>query len=123
MKNAMFSYDTFTHRILSFAEHDRPGESRESRSNVDGTRASTDIRYVLVGNVQIVDSELVEPSVGIPFPISKEAVDECSPAEDEQHTWEQATSFEHCTRQNHSGGCDESEMEGSEEYIGNGSVG
>ena len=49
--------------------------------------------------------------------VCKETVDECSPAEYEEHCWEKSSSFEHCTRQDHCGGSDESKVECSEKDI------
>ena len=49
--------------------------------------------------------------------VCKETVDECSPAEYEEHCGEQSSSFEHCARQDHCSGSDESKVKGSEKDI------
>lgn len=74
------------HLLLSLTQNHRVGEGRETRSNFDGSTTSI-----------VHDTILERPSVNVPYPACERAVDECGPAEGENHCWNDATSFSDST--------------------------
>lgn len=70
------------HLLVASAENPRVGEGRHTGADLDGDTASV-----------IEDTVLETPSVGVPDPVGERAVDEGSPAKDEDHGGNDTATF------------------------------